>query len=1128
MNIEHLTSYQKEVYGILLKESPLAARAYLGATITYKQEDNPDKFHQIANSLRHISSIFARDIKIERDQEEYGRLLDFFNNYLKENNLDHKYEVSVMTEKYITHLKKLELKVTKDPDILPMISRTYLDNLIKEWLKIHAFFHGIAHYGYEQIDEEKFDINFKKLERILMELFKSSTETLRQLKYLLEINNPEENHLEILKTYLLKPADSQFFFMNLHNANWFDLLKKHNYFCLPKKDESGLLNIHFFPQIHYLKNISETNPDKVIKILQELSNSGKIILFRGIALCILEMPIDNVKNVISIIETMVKTQDITLYSILKKLIFKLIEVNDYEYVLRIIKALFNSKNSPPPKLYGGIHGFDIYRYLLSEYRDIFEVILLNGEKEFKLDLLKILFICLGEQIKKKIIENIKIGDDINNRTTEITDEILKASDHSEIWRESIETFPDTYKSDDIENRLIDEIRDYLLSLSENDKEIFYRSFQLLSNFKWNIFKRLQLFLVNKKFDILKDQISLILEGDLFKEKFLWPELYFLLKNNFKTFSDDQQQVYFSWIKENLLDFQNEEISKRDLLRLIEPVYEFLPLDFKRSNKELVNESKSFELIYKHPPNIFRYHGPIRFFDPITEFKEDLAGKDIDELIYFMNNWEPTGMRVFESPNNLGYAISKFILENPSEYIKLLERFMDIKTFYFSHIIEGFGRAIHEKKIFDIEFLLFQLVEIVNFILAQSELEESLKIRIFSEIEETLNNIAKYEDFKVNEKALEIIIQITKLLIKVENPYYIKYEEAENFHQESVIYYFSQFKGKSIETLIILNRKYIKEGHEPYLLQDIKEIFVSILINPVIEKELFCSMFGFSLYNLFHFDNEWTKAQIEHIFPTGSDNRSKWNAAWEGYIISHKQRVNEAAFKILKEQYIQAINKVQSPNISLRAKEALSTHLFLLYLHGYISLKQGSLLYFYFKQSDIGTRTRAMWDYYKNIYPHAKTLNDSRLQKYFELWDFRIEQNIRMLESRKITIKDVFNELKWYTRLFSEVEDLSEEHLLRMQKITKLTDGIGDFLMDNILNKLVDYLTINYKLVLEIIFAFIKNRDNFAWIIFTKSDIVRQILEEVYNSVESDEDQAIYERILDELHAKGYDISGFST
>lgn len=207
MNIEHLSSYQKEVYGILLKESPLATRAYLGAIITYKLEDNPDKFHQIANSLRHISSIFARDIKIERDQEEYGSLLDFFNNYLKENNLDHKYEVSTMAEKYITHLKKLELKVAKDPDILPIISRTYLDNLIKEWLKIHDFFHGIAHYGYEQIDEEKFDINFKKLERILMELFKSSKETLRQLNELLEINNPEEKHLEILKKYLLKPAD---------------------------------------------------------------------------------------------------------------------------------------------------------------------------------------------------------------------------------------------------------------------------------------------------------------------------------------------------------------------------------------------------------------------------------------------------------------------------------------------------------------------------------------------------------------------------------------------------------------------------------------------------------------------------------------------------------------------------------------------------------------------------------------------------------------------------------------------------------------------------------------------------------------------------------------------------------
>jgi len=32
-----------------------------------------------------------------------------------------------------------------------------------------------------------------------MELFKSSKETIRQLNELLEINNPEEKHVEILK-----------------------------------------------------------------------------------------------------------------------------------------------------------------------------------------------------------------------------------------------------------------------------------------------------------------------------------------------------------------------------------------------------------------------------------------------------------------------------------------------------------------------------------------------------------------------------------------------------------------------------------------------------------------------------------------------------------------------------------------------------------------------------------------------------------------------------------------------------------------------------------------------------------------------------------------------------------------
>jgi len=169
----------------------------------------------------------------------------------------------------------------------------------------------------------------------------------------------------------------------------------------------------------------------------------------------------------------------------------------------------------------------------------------------------------------------------------------------------------------------------------------------------------------------------------------------------------------------------------------------------------------------------------------------------------------------------------------------------------------------------------------------------------------------------------------------------------------------------------------------------------------------------------------------------------------------------------------------------------------------------------------------LWDYYKNIYPHAKTLNDSGLQKYFVLWDFRIEQNIEMVKSKKITIKDAFNELKWYTVLFSEIETISEEFLLRMQKITNLTNGIGDFFID-IISRLSDCLTINYRVVLDILLVFIKNGDNPDWILYTKFDIVRQILGEIFELLDSDEDQAMYGRILDELHTKGYDISGFST
>ena len=231
--------------------------------------------------------------------------------------------------------------------------------------------------------------------------------------------------------------------------------------------------------------------------------------------------------------------------------------------------------------------------------------------------------------------------------------------------------------------------------------------------------------------------------------------------------------------------------------------------------------------------------------------------------------------------------------------------------------------------------------------------------------------------------------------------------------------------------------------------------------------------------------------------------------------------------ILDKQYKIAINKVQSPNISLHAKEALSTHLFLAYLHGHLELDEGGLIYLYFKQADIDTRNRAMWDYFKNIYPYAKQKNNSILNRYYILWDYRIEQLEEDIKIKKISTEDAFKEIKWYGVLFSEMRDYSEDLLKRMEKIVVITNGISDVFIYNILKILQEYIDSYFKIVLNILSIYIQAEGEQGWLWFNREDVVRNILERIKEKLEDLEDKAKYSRIVDELHSKGYDINGIS-
>lgn len=64
-----LRDLENQINQELLKINKVAARAFIGALYTFRDESNPDRFSQAANSLHHVLSLLIRDLELTGDEE---------------------------------------------------------------------------------------------------------------------------------------------------------------------------------------------------------------------------------------------------------------------------------------------------------------------------------------------------------------------------------------------------------------------------------------------------------------------------------------------------------------------------------------------------------------------------------------------------------------------------------------------------------------------------------------------------------------------------------------------------------------------------------------------------------------------------------------------------------------------------------------------------------------------------------------------------------------------------------------------------------------------------------------------------------------------------------------------------
>jgi hypothetical protein len=148
--------------------------------------------------------------------------------------------------------------------------------------------------------------------------------------------------------------------------------------------------------------------------------------------------------------------------------------------------------------------------------------------------------------------------------------------------------------------------------------------------------------------------------------------------------------------------------------------------------------------------------------------------------------------------------------------------------------------------------------------------------------------------------------------------------------------------------------------------------------------------GSQFNNYVAFDHEWAAREAVRIFPPDEGHRDLWAAAWGAYL--HRPLQYSQTFRVLREQYLFAITRMSpgSNDVAAQARDqTLGVHLMIAYWAGWIGLDD-ELIVGFFAGADEETRRSVIESVGRGLLQGEGALDDAIVARLFALLDARIE------------------------------------------------------------------------------------------------------------------------------------------
>lgn len=867
-------------------------RMYSGAIRVLRDPLNEDAISQSAHSIRQVIDHLSRKADLPKDVSDR----------IKENRN--------------TGGVRIGLRYFFDPRGGEGLAETVYDLLYN---KFQVEFNYIAHHE-KTVSKEYFETKLIELEIFLISyILPSQLETYEAIDQILQ-NGPKDASAPDLFALITKSVESYRYFFRKVDHQWLDFLDS-NQFLRPT-----------WGVCDYLVRTAEPRPDQTAQVLLRLEIPSDD--WRSRDACILAASKLPGKLAASFSEKLLQEnfpEQATgrlLAHRLRDLLDTLIRAEEFKAALRLADRLLEVAS---PVLSEPAHHRRV-RTALDDYEySIITKSLYAIPPEHVAPFIRLLVAKLGSLVS------------FEHATGEGNEDLSSG------WRPAIEEHPENWGLGDVEESLVNAIRDllekrirHLLEKTPGSKLEAAVDGLLEHDLPYTIFDRIKIHLFRVFKDAFLERIGHIMRDEI-SDPYAWHEYARLVEETFPILPKDVQATYFELIDRGPGGRRREFLEKWRVRRLA-LVKAFLTPEQRKKYAKLLKKTTALE---KPDFLITHYVGSVGPESPTTE--SDLASLSSIELVDRLKAWTPKEQ--FLGPSRSGFASTfcSIVTKDAAKFSREAQRFGDegIRPVYVYHLLLGLeqgmkaGAGLNWRGILELGAGIIDRWKkglLPEF--ERSGVQAIWETNWDGVLLQLARLIAHGLDLRERGIAHKFSARVWKLIENLcEHPDPTPEHEAKYGGDNTAPFNLSlnTVRGQAFHTLFsyVFWKNWVqkaeKGGQAPLVPDVVKRVLERHLI-PAHDPSLTVrSVIGHRLPWILAFGGEWADHLVPLLFP---DDASLRYAVWETYL---SNQVFADAYKRLRPQYEQALRDLELNQVPKRRYwadpvEHLAHHVMIAYAH----------------------------------------------------------------------------------------------------------------------------------------------------------------------------------------------------